>query len=238
MKTALITGGSGGIGKAVAEKFINEGYALYLHYNQNKRPIEELINKYPTAHIMPIQANLSTKEGAFRLIERIGLPLDVIVIASGTALYGLVQDVTEYELHSLMMLHLTSPFLIIQKLISKMIQRKKGSIIVISSIWGQTGAAMEVAYSMVKGGQLSFVKSLAKEVAPSGIRVNALAPGMIQTEMTAPFSEEEKAVLVEEIPLGRIGDPKEVADAAYFLAEDTSSYITGQILSINGGWYC
>lgn len=238
MKTALITGGSGGIGKAIAEKFVKEGYALYIHYNQNKRPIEELMNEYPLAHIMPVQANLSTEQEAFRLIEQIVFPLDVIVIASGTAHYGLVQDVTEHDLHSLMVLHLTSPFLITQKLISKMIQRKKGSIIVISSIWGQTGAAMEVAYSMVKGGQISFVKSLAKEVAPSGVRVNAIAPGMIETEMTAQFSEDEKAVLVEEIPLGRIGDPKEVADAAYFLAEDSSSYITGQILSINGGWYC
>ena len=119
-----------------------------------------------------------------------------------------------------------------------MIANKRGNIVVISSIWGLTGASCEVVYSMVKGGQNAFVKALAKELAPSGIRVNAVAPGAIDTDMLRRFSEEELQSIANDIPIGRIGKPDEVAKTVSFLVSDAASYITGQIISVNGGWYC
>lgn len=238
MKTALVTGGTGGIGRAITEQFLEEGYTVYVHYNQNQDIFEEWVETYPKSKIFPIQANLALDDGVLRLVEQIVTPLDVMVFASGTAHYGFMQDMSHVELHTLITLHLTSPFKLVQRLLPKMIERKKGSIVLLSSIWGETGAALEVAYSMVKGGQNAFVKALAKEVAPSGIRVNAVAPGAIRTKMNDHLSSEEVQALEDEIPLGRMGSPSEVAKAVSFLANDASSYITGQILSVNGGWYC
>jgi 3-oxoacyl-[acyl-carrier protein] reductase len=117
-----------------------------------------------------------------------------------------------------------------------MVKKREGNIIVISSIWGIVGASCEVLYSMVKGGQNSFVKALAKELAPSNIRVNAIAPGAIKTRMLSNFTEEELKALEDEIPLGRLGNPNEVAQTVSFLASKNSSYITGQVISVNGGW--
>lgn len=238
MKNVLITGASGGIGRAICERFAKEGYSLYVHYYLNKKPIEEFIRSHPNVNIVPIQANLSNNNGTDELIKHISVPIDTFVYTSGTGLYGLIQDVTKEQFQSLMTLHLAAPFHITQQIIPGMIKKKKGNIIIVSSIWGLSGAACEVAYSMAKGGQISFVKALAKELAPSGIRVNAIAPGAIQTKINQHLSMEEKEMIAEEIPLGRFGDPKEVADVAFFLASDESSYITGQVISVNGGWYC
>jgi len=238
MKNVLITGASGGIGRAISERFAKEGDILYIHYYQNVESIKEFIRLYPNISIVPVQANLASDNGVNELLNQIKGPIDTFIYTSGSSLFGLLQDVTKEQFQSLMTLHLSSPFYITQQLIPKMIERKTGNIIIVSSIWGQTGAACEAAYSMVKGGQIAFVKALAKELAPSGIRVNAIAPGAIQTKMNEHFSDEEKAMISEEIPLGRFGEPKEVADVAYFLASEESSYITGQVISVNGGWHC
>jgi 3-oxoacyl-[acyl-carrier protein] reductase len=141
------------------------------------------------------------------------------------------------EIQQMVQLQITSPYMISKELIPSMVSRKKGNIVVISSIWGEIGASCEVLYSMVKGGQNTFVKALAKELAPSGIRVNAIAPGAVATDMLQSFSEEDLADLEEEIPLGRIGKPEEIADAVLFLSSNHASYITGQVLSVNGGWH-
>ncbi|WP_044746897.1 elongation factor P 5-aminopentanone reductase [Bacillus alveayuensis] len=238
MKTVFLTGGSGGIGLAISEKFAQEGYSLYIHYRNHQKPIQELMRKYPKTKIVPIQADFSIESEIFQAAEQITEPLDVVIYASGTSHYGLIQDVTHKEFQSLLSIHLKAPFYLTQQIVPKMIERKKGSIIMVSSIWGLTGAACEVAYSMVKGGQISFVKALAKELAPTGIRVNAIAPGAIYTKMNDHLSQEEKEMIMEEIPFGRFGMPEEVANAAYFLASEQSSYITGHVLSVNGGWYC
>ncbi|HET7658455.1 MAG TPA: SDR family oxidoreductase, partial [Bacillales bacterium] len=134
-------------------------------------------------------------------------------------------------------LHVSSPFLLTKELLTDMISAKNGKIIVISSIWGLVGASTEVLYSTVKGALNTFVKALAKEVAPSGISVNGIAPGAIETQMLDHLTEEEKAMLCDEIPMGRFGKPIEVADLAVFLASDSASYINGQIISINGAWH-
>jgi 3-oxoacyl-[acyl-carrier protein] reductase len=237
-KYALITGASGGIGKAIALKLIEDGYHLYVHYNQNEQAINELIylNKNNQQLMMRIQADLTKSSGVKELLDQIDMPINLLVLNSGMSLYGLVTDMTEDDIEQMVNLHITNPFRLTQKLIPAMIRKREGNIIVISSIWGITGASCEVLYSMVKGGQNSFVKALAKELAPSNIRVNAIAPGAIQTPMLANFSEEELREIEEEIPLGRLGQPNEIAETVSFLASLKSSYITGQVISVNGGW--
>ena len=172
------------------------------------------------------------------LLSQINRPIDVIIHNSGNSYYGLITDMSDELVRKIVQLHVTSPILLTKKLLPQMIANKRGNIVVISSIWGLTGASCEVVYSMVKGGQNAFVKALAKELAPSGIRVNAVAPGAIDTDMLRRFSEEELQSIANDIPIGRIGKPDEVAKTVSFLVSDAASYITGQIISVNGGWYC
>ncbi len=185
-----------------------------------------------------IQADLSHPSGVDVLMSSIFHPIDVLIHNSGMSAYGLMTDMTNEQVEQMVQLHVTSPFLLTKRLLPSMIQQRRGQIVVISSIWGLTGASCEVLYSMVKGAQNTFVKALAKEVAPSGIRVNAIAPGAIDTPMLHEFTEEEIQALIDDIPLGRVGKPEDVAKAVSFLISDHASYITGQILSVNGGWYC
>jgi len=237
-KYALVTGASGGIGKAITLKLIEDGYHVYAHYHQNEQEVQYLIDSLSEAKqmIIPLQADLANSNGVDHLVQSMKMPIDLLVVNSGISFYGLMTDMTEEEMNQMIAIHLTSPYKLTQKIIPSMIRKKSGNIIVISSIWGITGASCEVLYSMVKGGQNSFVKALAKELAPSQIRVNAIAPGAIETKMLSNFTSEELKELKEEIPLGRLGQPDEVAEAVSFLASKQSSYITGQILSVNGGW--
>jgi len=233
-KYALVTGASGGIGTAIVKKLIEDGYMIYVHYNQNVQAIEEL--KSYSNNIIPVQADLTIKTGVQALLEQIRMPIELLVLNSGISLYGLVTDLHDDDIDNMVQLHITSPFKLVQQLIPSMIRKKSGNIIVISSIWGITGASCEVLYSMVKGGQNAYVKALAKELAPSQIRVNAVAPGAVATKMLSHFTEEEIRDLSEEIPLGRLGQPEEIANTVSFLASENASYITGQVISVNGGW--
>jgi len=237
MKYALITGASGGIGRAIAHQLAKDGYGLYLHYYKNEQSIQSLARELST-DIYTIKADLSNFSGVDVLTSSLFHPIDVLIHNSGMSVYGLMTDTTDEQVKQMVQLHVTSPFLLTKRLLPSMIQRRRGQIVVISSIWGLTGASCEVLYSMVKGAQNTFVKALAKEVAPSGIRVNAIAPGAIDTPMLAEFTSEELRALTDDIPIGRIGKPEEVAKAVSFLISDYASYITGQILSVNGGWYC
>ncbi|MFD2212783.1 elongation factor P 5-aminopentanone reductase [Metabacillus endolithicus] len=235
-KYALITGASGDIGIAISKKLISEGYHLYVHYHQNEKVLKDLKSLYKDNIILPIKADLTSKTGVQELLEHIKMPVELVVFNSGMSHYGLVTDLNDVEIDQMVELHITSPFRLIQKLIPSMITKRKGNIVLISSIWGITGASCEVLYSMVKGGQNAYVKALAKELAPSHIRVNAIAPGAISTKMLAQFTSEELNQLQEEIPLGRLGTPDEIAETVIFLASEKSSYITGQVISVNGGW--
>ncbi|MGG4042812.1 elongation factor P 5-aminopentanone reductase [Bacillus smithii] len=238
-KFALITGASGGIGQAAARVLAQNGWNLYLHYHQNRESIQNLMNdlKPYGLEIIPIQADLRTDDGITTLVESL-FSVDALVYASGNSYYGLLQDMSTAEVDELLAVHVRSPLLLIRSILPKMSAKRKGQIVLVSSIWGQTGAAYEVAYSAVKGAQIAFVKALSKEVAASGIRVNAVAPGAVATKMvTEQLSEEELSILKEEIPMRRLSAPEEVAEAIAFLLSDQSSYITGQILAVNGGWY-
>lgn len=238
---ALITGASGGIGVKLAEAFASSGFCLYLHYNRNQKEIDRLkavlIEQNPHLTYKTVQADLSVTAGVDRLCQQLSSPVDVLVHNSGNSFYGLVTDMNDEQVQRIVQLHLTSPFLLTKKLLPDMIRKKSGKIVVISSVWGVYGAAMEVLYSAVKGGLNTFVKALAKEVAPSGITVNGIAPGAIQTKMLDHLSRDELSRLEEDIPAGRLGKPEEVAELARFLASEKANYINGEIVSVDGAWF-
>lgn len=236
-KYALIVGASGGIGSAAAKRLARDGYSLALHYNRGIKEVMKLQQELPEKDVILIEADLTKENGVKTLVKQLSVPIDLIVYTSGNSYVGLMTDMKDEEIQEMIQLHVTSPFQLVKELLPAMIQRKHGNIVMISSIWGATGASCEVLYSMVKGAQNTFVKALAKEVALSGIRVNAVAPGAVSSKMMDEFTEEDKALICEDIPMGRLGTCEEIADAIAFLASGQSTYITGQILSVNGGWH-
>lgn len=180
---------------------------------------------------------MSKTTGISELLQQVHHPIDTLILNSGNSFVGLVTDMQEDEVVNMIQLHMTSPFQLTQALLPSMISRKEGKIVFITSIWGEIGASCEVLYSMVKGGQNTLVKALSKEVAPSNIRVNAVSPGAINTSMLQFLEDGERENLIQEIPMGRLGEPEDVAHAVKFLLSDESSYINGQILSVNGAWH-
>ncbi|MCM3570775.1 elongation factor P 5-aminopentanone reductase [Neobacillus mesonae] len=237
-KFVLITGASGGIGQSVAYHLAKSGYHLYLHYNKNEKSIKGLLEdlKKFGGEYIPIPADLAEPDGYKKITSQI-FSLDAMVHCGGNSQYGLLIDLKQEELEALMNIHVLNPVMLTKELMPKFLSKNSGNIIVITSIWGQTGAACEVAYSAAKGAQIAFVKALSKEVALNGVRVNAIAPGAISTHMMEGFTEDELEQIRFDIPMGRLGLPEEIAHAVTFLLSDKANYITGQVLAINGGWY-
>ena len=233
-----MTGASGGIGQAVAVHLAAKGYHLYLHYNQNEKNIRSLREKLEPfgGEYIPIQADFSSAVGYQTILPQI-FSLDAVIHCGGKSHYGLLVDLKHDEAQELFNIHVLNPIMLTKELLPKFLTKRTGNIIVITSIWGQTGAACEVAYSAAKGAQIAFVKALSKEVALNGIRVNAIAPGAVDTPMMEGFTSEEMEQISFDIPMGRIAKPDEIASSVAFLLSDNSSYITGQVLSVNGGWY-
>jgi len=236
-KNVLIIGASGDIGIAIAERLAMEGHQLLLHYNQQKKVIDQLMVKLDHECILTtIQADLCGEIGIQKLLAELVYPVDYIVFASGPAYYGLFQETSEKTMDEMLSLHVKSPWMITRHLLPPMIQKKAGKIVFITSIWGDIGASHEVVYSAVKGAQNSFVKALAKEVAPSGISINAVSPGFIDTKMNRHLIKEEKETIISEIPMNRAGTASEIAHTVSFLLDNKSSYIQGEIIGVNGGW--
>lgn len=236
-KTAFITGASRGIGRAIAKKMAEEGYDLYLtgfHNGENLISLkEELEKKYMISCDCFIGdiSDASFVKSCFLEISN----LDVLINNAGISYVGLLTDMTVSQWHQVIDTNLSAAFYTCQQAIPLMLQKKKGRIFNISSVWGNVGASTEVAYSASKGGLNSFTKSLAKELAPSNIQVNAIACGVIDTDMNACFSPEDMALLKEEIPADRIGCADEVAGMIVSLLT-APDYLTGQIISLDGGW--
>lgn len=237
-KFVLITGASGNIGEAIAESLAKEGYSLYLHYHSNQSRIKQLLSKLTPygGEYIAISADLTSPVGYQKIVDNI-FAIDAIIHCSGHSYYGLLTDMKDEDVQDLMNVHVVNPILLTRALLPKLLSKQRGNIQFISSIWGQTGSACETVYSAVKGAQIAFVKALSKEVAYNGIRVNAVAPGAIESHMMAKFNEEETTNIKEDIPIGRLGYPHEIAQACLFLLTDASAYITGQTISVNGGWY-
>ncbi|MGN8768711.1 elongation factor P 5-aminopentanone reductase [Paenibacillus barengoltzii] len=239
--TVLITGASRGIGAEVALRFASVGMNVVIHYMKSHEAANEVARKCLElgAKAYTVAADLRSKEQILRMKERLdnyGLYPDILVNNAGISHYALLSDVTEDEWDDIMNVNLKSVFLCSQLFMPHMISQRFGRIINVSSVWGITGGSCEVAYSAAKGGVNAFTKALAKELAPSGVTVNAVAPGAVKTEMMERFDAEELRQLEEDIPIGRLGSPQEISSLVYFLALPESGYITGQIISPNGGW--
>jgi 3-oxoacyl-[acyl-carrier protein] reductase len=240
-QTVLITGGSRGIGAAIAERFASVGMNVAIHYMQSHESANETARKCMKygANVLTAMADLRSKEQILRLHEKLdnhGMTPDIIVNNAGVSHFGLLSDVSEELWDDIMSINLKGTFLVTQQFMQPMIRQKYGRIINVSSIWGISGASCEVLYSTTKGGINAFTKALAKELAPSGVTVNAVAPGAVDTSMMAGFDTQEQTAIVSEIPVGRFAHPDEIASLVYFLALPESGYITGQIISPNGGW--
>src|SRR5690625_3077838 len=220
-KNVLLVGASGDIGQAIARQLANSGYQLILHYNRNVKAFERLTKEISKEQIVDhIQADLTNSAGIQTFIHKINVPIQYIVFASGIPHYGLFQETSERTMDQMMTLHIKAPWLIAKHLLPDMIRNKRGKIILITSIWGTFGASYEVIYSTLKGAQNSFVKALAKEVAPSGVSVNAVSPGFIETKMNDHLSETEKEAIISDIPMNRAGTVYDIANVVFFLLDE------------------
>lgn len=236
-KTALITGASRGIGKAIANEFAKAGFDLYITCISSEAAIKEYAKQLEESYnisCVTLVGDISDPKVVRGFFEEIN-DLDVLVNNAGISYIGLLTDMSDEEWNSIISTNLSSAFYCSKGAIPLMLQKKSGKIINISSVWGERGASMEVAYSTTKGGINSFTKALAKELAPSNIQVNAISCGLIDTDMNSHFSEEDMAEIINEIPADRIGKPEEVAHLALQLT-DGNNYLTGQIIGLDGGW--
>lgn len=236
-KTVLITGASRGIGREIARAFAQQGYHLILTCISNMNLLKDLADELTARYAIScrtFQADMGNYQDVEALFQHIDA-LDVLTNNAGISHVGLLSDMTIEEWQRVMHTNLDACFYTSKLAIPLMLRKHSGKIINISSVWGNVGASMEVAYSASKGGVNSFTKALAKELAPSNIQVNAIACGIIDTDMNKCFSEEDLAAVKAEIPADRLGTPAEVARLTVQLAE-SPEYLTGQIITIDGGW--
>lgn len=238
-KVVIVTGASRGIGREIARQLARNNMKVVANYNQSEKEAKELKEELEKENIMIdiVKADITRREEAKKLVQfalQKYNKIDILINNAGISEYKLFTDETDEDWKRIMDTNLYSAFVMSQEVIPNMIHNKVGCIINISSIWGVTGASLEVLYSTSKAGLNGMTKALAKELGPSNIRVNAIAPGIIQTSMNNKFSKEELEEIKEEIPLEKIGKTEDIAKCVKWLIED--SYTTGQIISINGGW--
>ncbi|MBO5327558.1 MAG: 3-oxoacyl-ACP reductase FabG [Clostridia bacterium] len=239
MKTALITGGTKGIGKAIALAFLQQGYEVVINYSNDKKTAIETQSEFNLLGYCPVllRADVSNEtqvKEMFKEVFQLYDKIDVLVNNAGISFIDVIQNTTLEDWNKIIGVNATGAFLCSREVADNMIYCGGGSIINIGSIWGEVGASCEVAYSASKGAIIAFTKALAKELAPSNVRVNCICPGVIDTEMNSQFTEEEKFDLKQRIPLNRLGSGEDVAKACLYLAE--ADYVTGEILSVGGGF--
>ena len=238
-EVAIVTGASKGIGREIAKELAQEGIQVIANYNKSEKEAKSLQEELAKKNIKLdiFKADVSKREEAKKLIsyalEKYG-KIDILINNAGTSEYKLFTDETDEDWNRVINTNLYSAFIMSQEASYNMIHNKKGCIINISSIWGIVGGALEVLYSISKAGIDGMTKALAKELGPSNIRVNSIAPGMINTKMNSKFTKQEIEEIKEEIPLEKIGEPSDIAKCVKWLVKDI--YTTGQVISINGGW--
>lgn len=238
-KVIIITGASRGIGRETAKLLARNGHTVIANYNKSEEKAKELQEelKKENINIAIYKADVSKREECKALVEYAiekYKHIDVLVNNAGISIWGQFTDLTDAEIEEIIRTNLYSAIAMSQEVSKHMIHEKQGCIINMSSIWGMVGASCEVAYSVTKAGMDGLTKALAKELGPSNIRVNSIAPGAIETEMNSRLTKEEKAVLEMETPLGKLGKPIDIAKTINWLIED--EFTTGQIISPNGGW--
>ena len=241
-RNVFITGGSRGIGAAAVLAFARAGYNAAFTYNAHPEAAEDVLQQAARSaqggRFLAIQADAGDSaqvQSAVEQAERELGSLQALVCNAGIAQVKLFTDTTDEDWRRMMAVDLDGAFYACRAVLPGMIHRKYGRILLVSSMWGQTGGSCEVAYSAAKAGLIGLGKALAKEEGPSGITVNVIAPGVINTDMMAGFTDEDRAALAEETPVERLGEPDEIARTMVFLADEASGYITGQVLGVNGG---
>ena len=240
MSTVLITGASRGIGAQCALTFAREGYDVALNYCRSEEKALALVRELEALGVRAcaVQADVADSAQVKKMFDAVRAEwgtVDVLVNNAGVAHVGLLTDMTDDEWRRVIDTDLSGTFYCCREALPDMIRAHSGVIVNIASMWGEVGASCEAAYSAAKAGVIGLTKALAKEVGPSGVRVNAVSPGVVMTDMMAGFSDEDVAALKEETPLIQLGSPEDIADAVIFLASEKARFITGQVLSVNGG---
>ena len=231
MKKVLITGGSRGIGAECVRSFAKAGYEVYFTYNNSEEMAHQVAEDTAATEL---KCDISSADAIKAVISKVG-NIDILINNAGISQIKMFQDITEDDWDNMFNINVRGMFLVTQGVIENMIHNKWGRIINISSMWGEIGASCEVHYSASKAAVIGFTKALAKELGPSGITVNSISPGVIDTDMNSHLTQNELDELCDETPLGRIGEPNDVAKAALYLADESSGFITGADIPINGG---
>ena len=235
MKTALITGGARGIGAAVARRLRADGYEIVIGYAHSRTQAEALAAELGGIALQADVADPVQVRGMVDTVLEKFCQLDILVCCAGVAWQGLTQDMDVQEYRRIMAVDLDGTFYCCQAVLPQMIRKRSGKIVTVSSMWGQVGGACETAYSAAKAGVIGLTRALAKEVAPSKVTVNCVAPGVIDTDMVRPLGPQTLKDLAEETPLGRLGTPQDVAECVSFLCSPAGDFLTGQVIAPNGG---
>ena len=234
-KVVLVTGGSRGIGKAICEKFAAEGYFVAVNFEKSEEKAKALAEKIGGKAFCADVSDYNAVSGMFDEIEKEMGEVSVLINNAAISTFGLFQDCSDEEWERIFGVNVKGVFNCSKRAIGNMLKNQRGSIVNISSIWGVTGGSCECHYSATKAAVIGYTKAMAKELGPSGIRVNCVAPGAVDTEMNARFSKEDLEAVAEESALGYIGKPEEIAEAVFFAASEKASYMTGAVLNVNGG---
>lgn len=239
-KTAIVSGASSGIGQEIAAALAADGFSVAVLYHQNANGAQHTVERITKnggiamAFACDVADSQAVQETVLRVHAALGT-VSLLVNNAGISEQKLFTDITDANWAQMLAVNLSGAFYLTRAVLPEMLHQKAGRILNIASMWGETGGSCEVHYSAAKAGLIGMTKALAKELAPSGITVNAVSPGAVVTDMMTKLGEETCRMVAEEVPLGRLGTPREIADAVCFLASDRASYITGQVLSVNGG---
>ena len=240
MRRAIIFGATGGIGRAIAEDMAENGWSLYIHYNQNKQEademIKEFIEKYPDQEFFPLKLNFLAEDDMLRKVVSNLLPISAVIFTQGVTNYQFLGSQELNEIEKIIQVNLLAPIKITSLLESQLLKREHGRIIFIGSVYGGQASALESVYSASKGGLSSFVQGYAREVASTKLTVNVIAPGAVDTPMNAIFDAGTLNEVKNEIPAGRLANPKDISFWVENLLDERSDYLTGQTIYVDGGW--